>query len=51
MSTPERKEIKDVTKSWKTKFFEVKDIDRGTPPKTIIPRGKHGLLKDKKNAN
>lgn len=48
---PEYKKTVDVAKSWKRQFFEVRDIEAGAPPKTIIRPGKHGLLKEKKNAH
>ena len=42
----------DVTKPWKKKFFEVKDIKDDRASRPFIKPAKHGLLdKEKKNAH
>jgi hypothetical protein len=42
----------DVTKPWKRKFFEVKDIKDERISKAFIKPAQHGLLKKEKgNAN
>ena len=43
---------KNVTKPWNQQFFEVKDIDAGNAPTTILKPPKHGLtVKGEKNAD
>ena len=44
---------KDVTKPWKSQFFDTKEVDTGKVPKTFMKPPQHGLIKkkEKRNAN
>lgn len=41
----------DVTKPWKRKFLEVKDIKEDRGEKTFIKPARHGLLEKKEKSN